>query len=71
LVTPNTKNDGEAIKTATDALMSTSQEFAQKLYEQAAADGGDAGAATDAGASGADDDEVVDAEIVDDDEETA
>jgi molecular chaperone DnaK len=62
--------DIEAIKTATDALMAASQTFAQQLYEQAAADAGGAQAAGggpgEAAASGPDDDEVVDAEIVDD-----
>jgi molecular chaperone DnaK len=57
-------SDLEAIKTATDALMSASQEFSQKLYEAASAAG--AGGATTGGASAPDDDEVVDAEIVDD-----
>jgi molecular chaperone DnaK len=54
----------EAIKSATETLMTASQEFTQKLYEQAAANES-AGAA--GGASSApSDDEVVDAEIVDD-----
>ncbi|MEL7158109.1 MAG: Hsp70 family protein, partial [Actinomycetota bacterium] len=63
--------DIESIKAATDDLMSASQTFAQQLYEQAAAEGGDAppaGDPADAAATGADDDEVVDAEIVDDEE---
>jgi molecular chaperone DnaK len=59
--------DVEAIKTATEALMQTSQSFAQKLYESAAAEqaaaGGTAGGATTHAAPN--DDEVVDAEIVD------
>jgi molecular chaperone DnaK len=60
--------DMAAISSATDALMSASQEFSQKLYEQAAASeaGGGAGAA--GGTSAPNDDEVVDAEIVDDEE---
>jgi len=54
--------DNEAIKVATESLMTASQEFGQRLYEQAAA--GDAAAG---GTSSApNDDEVVDAEIVDD-----
>ena len=54
----------ETIKSATEALMTASQEFTQKLYEQAAANE-NAGAA--GGASSApSDDEVVDAEIVED-----
>jgi molecular chaperone DnaK len=65
-------NDGDAIRTATDALMSASQEFSQKLYEAAAKDAGAAGSsasgqsADDPGTGAADDDEIVDAEIVDD-----
>lgn len=65
-------SDLEAIRSATEALMTASQEFTQKLYQQASAsqagpDG--AGAAGAAGASAPDDDEVVDAEIVDEDDE--
>jgi molecular chaperone DnaK len=59
-------SDIEAIKDSTEKLMQASQTVSTKLYEQAAtqADGGAAGG------SGAepDDDEVVDAEIVEDDE---
>jgi molecular chaperone DnaK len=57
----------ETIKTGTESLMTASQEFTQKLYEQAAANdsagaaGGGAG-----GASAPNDDDVVDAAIVDD-----
>ena len=64
-------SDTEAITSATDALMAASQEFTQKLYEQAAAESsGAAGGGDTAGGAtgGADDDEVVDAEIVDDEE---
>jgi molecular chaperone DnaK len=64
-------SDVDAIRNATDALMSASQTFTQKLYEAASAEGGSAGA----GSSGAGDaasqpadDEVVDAEIVDDED---
>jgi len=60
-------SDIDAIKSGTEALMTASQTFAQKLYEQSAAEqaaaGGGPGA--DAGASQPNDDEVVDAEIVD------
>ena len=57
--------DLEAIKTATEALMTASQSFTQRLYEQAAAEQS-AGAAGGAGAgTSGGDDEVVDAEIVD------
>jgi molecular chaperone DnaK len=69
-------SDVEAIRNATDALMSASQTFTQKLYEAAAAEGAAAGAGAGAGGPGgpADaasqpaDDDVVDAEIVDDEE---
>jgi molecular chaperone DnaK len=60
-------SDIEAIKTATESLMTASQGFSQRLYEQASQS-----QATDGGASGSEqhaddaaDDEVVDAEIVD------
>jgi molecular chaperone DnaK len=56
-------DDLASIKTATETLMSASQTFSQKLYESAAADQ-NAGAA---GASAPNDDDVIDAEIVDDD----
>ena len=59
--------DLEAIKDATEGLMSASQEFGQRLYEAAAAEE----RAADAEASTPDDDEVVDAEIIDDDAEEA
>jgi molecular chaperone DnaK len=60
-------SDLEAIKTGTEALMTASQEFTQKLYQQAAANesAGDTGGAT-GGGSVPNDDDVVDAEIVDD-----
>ena len=60
-------DDVAAIKEATEALMTASQEFTQKLYESAAQSEGGApgGAAGGTGATSADDDEVVDAEIVD------
>jgi molecular chaperone DnaK len=54
----------EAIKSATETLMTASQEFTQKLYEQAAAN--DNAGAAGAGSSAPSDDEVVDAEIVED-----
>ena len=57
-------SDMDAIRTATEALMTASQQFTQKLYEQAAASES-AGAA--GGSSAPSDDEVVDAEIVDED----
>ena len=66
--------DTEAIKNGLESLMTASQTFTQKLYEQAATENAGqydttGGAAGTGGASAPDDDEVVDAEIVDDDEE--
>ncbi|MDY7104618.1 MAG: molecular chaperone DnaK [Actinomycetota bacterium] len=60
-------DDIEAIKNATEALMSASQGFAQHLYEQASTE--NAGAAPGGGTTAEDggDDDVVDAEIVDED----
>ncbi len=61
--------DVEAIKSATERLMTTSQNFTQKLYEAASSadrdysQGGAAGGAT----PPPNDDDVVDAEIVDED----
>ncbi|CAA9267286.1 MAG: Chaperone protein DnaK [uncultured Acidimicrobiales bacterium] len=55
--------DLEAIKRATEVLASSSQELGKRLYEQAAGAAGTPGGAS----GGASDDEVVDAEIIDDD----
>ena len=60
-------DDIEAVKSATEALMTASQEFGQRLYEAAAAAERDETATGEA----PDDDDVVEAEIVDDDRETA
>jgi len=63
--------DGDAIKTATETLMAASQAFSQKLYEAAAQDAGAAGSSAsgqDQGAAGSNDDDIVDAEIVDDEQ---
>jgi molecular chaperone DnaK len=57
-------SDVEAIKTATEGLMTASQTFTQRLYEQAAAEQG-GGAATPPPGDAPNDDDVVDAEIVD------
>ncbi len=54
----------EAIKSATEALMTASQEFGQRLYEAAAQAERESAAAE----STPDDDEVVDAEIIDEDD---
>ena len=61
-------NDTDAIKRATESLMTASQAFSQKLYEAAARDTNAAGtSASGQGAGSVDDDDIVDAEIVDDD----
>jgi molecular chaperone DnaK len=65
--------DIEAIKTATEGLVTASQGFSQRLYEQAAAQSSAAQGGAGAGAAGPQaahghehgDEEVVDAEIVD------
>src|SRR4051794_790163 len=59
--------DLEAMKRATETLMSASQEFGKRLYEEAASSQASSGSGDGgAGASGGQhDDEVVDAEIVD------
>lgn len=62
-------SDIEAIKSATEVLMTASQTFAQQLYEQAAAEQSAAGGGESADPTASDDD-VVDAEIVDDDEQS-
>jgi molecular chaperone DnaK len=63
-------NDNDAIKAASETLMSASQAFSQKLYEAAARDSGAAGSSasgqTDGAAAG--DDDIVDAEIVDEEQ---
>jgi molecular chaperone DnaK len=59
-------SDVERIKTATEALVNASHGFSQRLYEEAAkSSAGPAGAGGDAGEDQSSDDEVVDAEIVD------
>ena len=58
-------DDLDAIKAGQEALSAVSQSFAQKLYEQAAAQQADATSESD----GAADDDVVDAEIVEEDDE--
>ena len=57
-------NDLEQIKSATETLMSASQAFSQKLYETAARDSDAAGTSA-SGAGATADDDIVDAEIVD------
>ena len=59
--------DLDAIKSATEKLMTSSQSFSQRLYEQASQDGASAGAGESAGSASSNDDDVVDAEVVDED----
>jgi len=66
--------DIEAVKQAHESLLNASNEFTRRLYQnvqsqQASAAGGGAGAG--AGASQPSDEEVADAEIVDDDQQSA
>ena len=69
-------NDLDATRTAMEALLNANNDFTTKLYQQAAADeggdyaaaGGSAGGATGGESSAPNDDEVVDAEIVDDED---
>ncbi len=56
-------NDIEVMKSATESLIAVSQAFSQKLYEAAARDNNATG--TSASGSGVNDDDIVDAEIVD------
>jgi molecular chaperone DnaK len=62
-------NDSASIKAATEALMTASQAFSQKLYEAAAKDTDAAGTSAsgqNSGTGAVNDDDIVDAEIVDD-----
>ncbi|HEX8771906.1 MAG TPA: molecular chaperone DnaK [Acidimicrobiales bacterium] len=60
--------DVNAIRTASETVMAATSALAQRLYQEAAASGSadGAGAGSDGAGAGAHDDEVVDAEIVDD-----
>ena len=58
-------SDLAAIRSAHEALVSASQVFAQRMYEQASAQSPNAGSAGPSSGSSTADDEVVDAEIVD------
>ena len=58
-------NNLEEIKAATEALMAASSAFTQKLYEAAARDSGAAGTSASGAGAGSSDDDIVDAEIVD------
>ena len=58
-------SDTDTIKNATEKLMTASQAFSQKLYEAASRDGNAAGTSASGQQSGANDSDIVDAEIVD------
>jgi molecular chaperone DnaK len=62
--------DVEAVKSAHEALLTASNEFTRKLYENVQAQQS-AGGASGPGASQPSDDEVADAEIIDDDQQSA
>ena len=67
-------NDTAAIKEATEKLMSASQEFSQKLYEAASRDANATGTSASGQGDGggtSNDDDIVDAEIVDEGESEA
>jgi molecular chaperone DnaK len=57
--------DIEAVKRGHEKLVAASQEFAQRLYQQAQSSASPGGSGPGAGAAGPSDDEVADAEIVD------
>ena len=58
-------SDFETIKNATEKLMTASQAFSQKLYEAASRDANAAGTSASGQQNGANDSDIVDAEIVD------
>ena len=58
-------NNIDEIKTATESLMGASQAFSQKLYEAAARDSEAAGTSASGAQGASNDDDIVDAEIVD------
>ena len=60
-------SDVEAIKSAVEKINTEAQAVGQSIYEASAAEGAEAGEAGDS-ASGSADDDVVDAEVVDEDE---
>ena len=59
-------NDNDAIRAASDALMTASQAFSQKLYEAASRDAGAAGTSASGQSAEGSDDDIIDAEIVED-----
>ena len=58
-------SDTETIKNATEKLMTASQAFSQKLYEAASRDANAGGTSASGQETGANDSDIVDAEIVD------
>jgi molecular chaperone DnaK len=64
-------SDIEAIKRATEVLVTASQGFAQRLYDQASQEQAASSSAGGPGADASSDDDVVDAEIVDEGEQSA
>ena len=58
-------DDGDRIRSASEALMGVTSTVAQRMYQDAASQSSDDGAAGGAPGGPADDDDVVDAEIVD------
>jgi molecular chaperone DnaK len=67
LMTQLEGDDLDAIRGATEAVMNASQQFSQRLYEQASAENSDEGENS-ADDSDSNEDEIVDAEIVEDEE---
>lgn len=63
-------DDAEAVKTAHDALVAKAQKIGEAIYAAEQAEGAQPGADTPTGESGSTDDDVVDAEIVDDEDDT-
>jgi molecular chaperone DnaK len=61
-------DDLDAIKGATEALMNASQQFSQRLYEQASAENSSGESDESASGDESGDDDIVDAEIVEDEE---
>ena len=59
-------NDNDAIRAASDALMTASQAFSQKLYEAASRDADAAGTSASGQSAEGSDDDIIDAEIVED-----
>jgi molecular chaperone DnaK len=66
LKTALTGNDVAAIKAATTSLTDALQAFGQKLYEAASRDGDAAGSSASGQSTASNDEEIIDAEIVDD-----